>query len=79
VSYPTFAAKTYQSLDHISDGRLAVHFARVAKRDAAKTERRFPAADALAIEKDLERPHRSGVCGVRTVVRRSSGCLVLDD
>ncbi|MGW5734321.1 MULTISPECIES: LLM class flavin-dependent oxidoreductase [Streptomyces] len=26
VSYPTFAAKTFATLDHISDGRLAVHF-----------------------------------------------------
>ena len=26
VSYPTFAAKTFATLDHISDGRLTVHF-----------------------------------------------------
>lgn len=26
VSYPTFAAKTFATLDRISDGRLAVHF-----------------------------------------------------
>ncbi|AEW97551.1 monooxygenase [Streptantibioticus cattleyicolor NRRL 8057 = DSM 46488] len=26
VSYPTFAAKTFATLDHISDGRLGVHF-----------------------------------------------------
>ncbi|MDQ0944680.1 alkanesulfonate monooxygenase SsuD/methylene tetrahydromethanopterin reductase-like flavin-dependent oxidoreductase (luciferase family) [Streptomyces sp. V1I1] len=26
VSYPTFAAKTFATLDLISDGRLAVHF-----------------------------------------------------
>lgn len=26
VSYPTYAAKAFASLDHISDGRLAVHF-----------------------------------------------------
>lgn len=26
VSYPTFAAKTFATLDHISDGRLTIHF-----------------------------------------------------
>ncbi|TWP50500.1 LLM class flavin-dependent oxidoreductase [Lentzea tibetensis] len=26
VSYPTYAAKTFATLDHISDGRLTVHF-----------------------------------------------------
>src|ERR1044072_13346 len=42
VSYPTFAAKTFATLDQISDGRLTVHFITGGNDREQGRERRTP-------------------------------------